>query len=137
MRGLREVLSTQALVSAQLVDQVLQECPVNQKCLHQQAALLAEEAKVGPLASHNSQQGRLDVLSCPLMSCVDYQKPGGCPRSEGNFGGCFTPFYIKSARNPGGGPLPAFEGPRAQYPGDPRGDCQTLATTNSSFQSLT
>lgn len=40
VRGLREVLTTQALVSAQLVDQVLQECPVNQKCLHQQAALL-------------------------------------------------------------------------------------------------
>ena len=40
VRGLREVVSTQALVSAQLVDQVLQECPVNQKCLYQQAALV-------------------------------------------------------------------------------------------------
>ena len=40
VRGLREVLSTLALVSAQLMDQVLQEGPVNQNCLHQQAALV-------------------------------------------------------------------------------------------------
>ena len=50
---------------------------------------LLEKPKLreGPPASDDGQQGRLDLLSCPLMSYVDRQQTGGCPCSERNLEG--------------------------------------------------